>query len=53
MLDLVKGSHHIFIHPETRQRVVVPLHKKDLPVGTQLSILRQAGIDRDELEVLL
>lgn len=53
VLDRVKGSHHIFIHPETRQRVVVPLHKKDLPVGTQLSILRQAGIDRDDLEELL
>jgi predicted RNA binding protein YcfA (HicA-like mRNA interferase family) len=49
VLDRVKGSHHIYLHPETRQRAVVPFHRKDLPKGTLLEILRQAGIDRDEL----
>jgi predicted RNA binding protein YcfA (HicA-like mRNA interferase family) len=34
ILDRVKGSHHIFYHPETKRRVVVPFHKKDLPKGT-------------------
>jgi len=48
-LDRVKGSHHIYYHPETKRRVIVPLHKKDLPVGTLLEILRQAGIRREEL----
>lgn len=28
ILDRVKGSHHIYINPETRQRVVIPVHKK-------------------------
>lgn len=49
VLDRVKGSHHIYLHPVTKQRAVVPLHKQDLPTGTLLSILKQAGIDRDEL----
>ena len=49
VLDRVKGSHHIYIHPESKRRVVVPLHKRDLPKGTALSILKQAGIDRDAL----
>ncbi len=31
VLDRVKGSHHIYYHPEMRKRVVVPLHKKELP----------------------
>ena len=53
ILDRMKGSHHIYIHPGTRQRAVVPLHNKDLPIGTQLSILKQAGIDREELDNLL
>ena len=53
VLDRVKGSHHIFIHPETRTRVVVPFHKKDLPRGTLLEILRQAGLSREELKDLL
>ena len=52
VLDRIRGSHHIYYHPETKKRVVVPLHKKDLPKGTLLEILRQAGIGRDELRDL-
>ena len=51
-LDRVKGSHHIYYHPETKRRVVVPLHKKDLPKGTLFEILKQAGISKDELRDL-
>jgi len=50
VLDRSKGSHQIFIHPETRKRVVVPFHRKDLPIGTLLEILRQAGISKDEIQ---
>lgn len=53
ILDRVKGSHHIYLHPDTRQRVVVPMHRRDLPQGTLLSILKQAGIDREDLEDLV
>lgn len=49
VLDRVKGSHHIYLHPETRQRVVIPVHKKDLPKGTLMEILKQAGIKKEEL----
>lgn len=48
--DRVKGSHYIYLHPETRQRVVIPVHKKDLPKGTLMEILRQAGIKKEDLE---
>ena len=34
-------------------RVVVPPHKKDLPKGTLLEILKQAGISKDGLRNLL
>jgi len=50
VLDRSKGSHRIYFHPETRRRVIVPFHHKDLPQGTLREILRQAGIDRDELQ---
>ena len=53
VLDRIKGSHHIYYHPETKRRVVVPLHKRDLPRGTLLEILKQAGISKDELRDLL
>jgi predicted RNA binding protein YcfA (HicA-like mRNA interferase family) len=49
VLDRVKGSHHIYLHPDSGRRAVVPMHKHDLPRGTALSILKQAGIERDEL----
>ncbi|UUX91894.1 type II toxin-antitoxin system HicA family toxin [Methanoplanus endosymbiosus] len=51
-LDRVKGSHHIYIHPETSQRVVIPVHKKDLPKGTLMEILKQAGMKKEDLEDL-
>ena len=52
VLDRIKGSHHIFFHPETKRRVIVPVHRNDLPVGTLVEILKQAGIDRDKLRDL-
>ncbi len=53
VLDRIKGSHHVYYHPEMRRRVVVPLHKRDLPKGTLLEILKQAGISKKELRELL
>jgi predicted RNA binding protein YcfA (HicA-like mRNA interferase family) len=45
LLDRVKGSHHIFLHPQNKKRAVVPHPKKDLPYGTASTILKQAGIE--------
>jgi predicted RNA binding protein YcfA (HicA-like mRNA interferase family) len=45
ILDRVKGSHHIFRHPQNNKRAVVPHPKKDLPIGTARAILKQAGIE--------
>lgn len=45
VLDRVKGSHHIFFHPQNKKRAVVPHPKKDLPIGTARTILKQAGIE--------
>lgn len=53
VLDMVRGSHHVYYHPETRRRVVVPLHKRELPKGTLLEILKRAGMTKEELEDLL
>ena len=53
LLDRIKGSHQIFIHPESNRRMVVPMHGKDLPKGTFFLILKQADISRTELEDLL
>jgi len=40
----------VFFHPEKRRRVVVPFHRRDIPRGTLMSILKQAGIEKEELQ---
>ncbi|AJG21959.1 type II toxin-antitoxin system HicA family toxin [Cupriavidus basilensis] len=40
----VVGSHHQFKHSTKLGKVTVPHPKKDLPVGTTRSILKQAGL---------
>lgn len=49
MKDHTTGSHVIFYHPKTGNRAVVPYHLKDIPKGTLLSLLREAGISRGDL----
>ncbi len=41
------GSHLTMKHPVTKRRAVVPLHLKDIRKGTLLSLLHEAGIDKD------
>jgi len=53
ILDRIKGSHHIYFQPETKIRVVVPFHKRDLPIGTCIAILKSAGISKEELKELI
>jgi predicted RNA binding protein YcfA (HicA-like mRNA interferase family) len=50
ILKRITGSHHIFFYPELRKTIVVPVHgKKDIPNGTFLSIIKQAGISKEEI----
>ncbi|TDE18635.1 type II toxin-antitoxin system HicA family toxin [Dyadobacter psychrotolerans] len=43
-----KGSHHIYYNAELYKTAVVPVHGgKDLKEGTFLSILKQAGIEKN------
>jgi predicted RNA binding protein YcfA (HicA-like mRNA interferase family) len=50
LLRRISSSHHIFVHPETKARVVVPVHgNRDIPKGTFFTILKQAGISKDDI----
>lgn len=40
----VVGSHHHYKHSTRKGKVTVPHPKKDLPRGTERSILKQAGL---------
>uniref|UniRef100_UPI003340BDFC type II toxin-antitoxin system HicA family toxin n=1 Tax=Castellaniella defragrans TaxID=75697 RepID=UPI003340BDFC len=40
----VKGSHHIYHHPDRPGHISVPHPKKDLGIGLVNKLLRQAGL---------
>lgn len=52
-IDHTTGSHFIFYNKITKARVTVPRHRKELPKGTIMSILREAEISKGELLRLL
>jgi predicted RNA binding protein YcfA (HicA-like mRNA interferase family) len=43
-LDRVRGSHHVFTHPNKPGIVVNPHPKKELGIGLVAAIRKQAGI---------
>ncbi len=47
--DHTTGSHIIMYHSSTGRRAVVPYHLKDIKKGTLISLLNEAGIDREEI----
>ncbi|MCM1092006.1 MAG: type II toxin-antitoxin system HicA family toxin [Butyrivibrio sp.] len=38
------GSHKHYVHPTKHGKVTIPFHCKDIPKGTEISILKQAGL---------
>jgi predicted RNA binding protein YcfA (HicA-like mRNA interferase family) len=53
ILDHTSGSHFIFHNSISHRRAVVPKHNRDLPKGTLMSLLREAGFTREELNDFL
>jgi predicted RNA binding protein YcfA (HicA-like mRNA interferase family) len=49
MLDHASGSHLVYYHPTFKRRAVVPKHNRDMPKGTLMSLLREAGFTREDL----
>lgn len=50
----VRGSHHVLRHPSIPDAIPVPVHgNRPIKRGTLASILRAAGISRDDFVRLL
>lgn len=47
-IDHITGSHYTLYCPDSKKRVTVPFHTKDLPKGTLLSIIKSSGISRED-----
>jgi predicted RNA binding protein YcfA (HicA-like mRNA interferase family) len=53
-VERIKGSHHHLRNPEKpAARVVVPMHRGDLPLGTLRAIIDQAGLSVEAFLKLL
>ncbi|HBB27506.1 TPA: hypothetical protein DCZ36_03360 [Candidatus Gracilibacteria bacterium] len=50
MEDHITGSHVIMYQSASKKRTTVSLHKKDIPVGTLMAILKQTGLTKEDLE---
>ena len=48
IVDRQKGSHVILYHPSTKIRLTIPMHIKDVPNGTLLAIIKQAGLTKED-----
>ncbi|OQZ03755.1 MAG: hypothetical protein B6D34_06095 [Candidatus Brocadia sp. UTAMX1] len=49
-LKTIRGSHHVYMKPERRERISVPVHgDKDLKIGLLRAIMKIAQIEEDEL----
>lgn len=48
VIDRQRGSHVILYHPLEGKRLTIPLHVKEMPKGTLLSIIKQSGLTREE-----
>ena len=44
VLDRVRGSHHVFKHPDRPGVLVIPHPKKELGTGLVQAIRKQAGL---------
>jgi predicted RNA binding protein YcfA (HicA-like mRNA interferase family) len=47
--DRQSGSHIVMYHPETGRRAVIPIHLRDIPKGTLNSLIKEAGISKEEI----
>ncbi|MBI3282950.1 type II toxin-antitoxin system HicA family toxin [Candidatus Curtissbacteria bacterium] len=47
--DHKTGSHLVMYNPKTKRRAVIAYHLKDIPKGTLSSLLKEAGISKEEL----
>ena len=52
-IDHTTGSHFIFYNKMSKKRVTLPFHTRELAKGTLMSILKEAGISKQELIRLL
>lgn len=49
VIDHITGSHYILYNSNNQKRVTLPFHSRNLPKGTLLSIIKSAGLSKQNL----
>ena len=52
-VDRQTGIHLILRHPETRRKLSIPQHNRDLRRGLMMALISQAGMTPEEFAALL
>lgn len=47
-IDHITGSHYILYNFTSKKTVTLPFHNKDLPKGTLHSIIKSAGLSKED-----
>lgn len=47
--DHQSGSHVVMYNPRSGKRAVVAIHLKDIPKGTLVSLLKEAGVSKKDI----
>jgi predicted RNA binding protein YcfA (HicA-like mRNA interferase family) len=53
VLDRIRGSHYILYKNNTHPPISIPMHNRDMKIGTLHAILRAADLTVEELLKLL
>ncbi|MCX7067458.1 MAG: type II toxin-antitoxin system HicA family toxin [Methylococcales bacterium] len=49
-LQRIRGSHHIYTHPDKAEILTIPVHaNQDLKIGTLSKLLKDAGLTERDL----
>lgn len=50
VIDHISGSHYILYNKYKNLRVTVPFHRKDIPKGTLLTIIKSSGLLKKDIK---
>ena len=49
-LARIKGSHHVYVHDDRTERLVIPMHgNRTLKIGLQRALMKIIPLQEDEL----
>ena len=48
VLDRIRGSHHVYVHPETKVTISLPIHRTEIKKGILLGSVKSVVLSSDK-----